>query len=46
MLSIFKKAKPILRMKPEEKIETSLVVTMLVLVALVKRQIGKGSSNT
>ena len=46
MLSTLKNAKYIWSMNPGEKLETSVVGPLGILVALVKRQIGQGSYNS
>ena len=46
MLSTLKNAKSILSMNPGANFETSVVGLLGILVALVKRQIGRGSSNS
>ena len=46
MLSALKNAKIILSMNPGENFQTSVVGPLEILVALVKRQIGQGYSNS
>ena len=46
MLSTLKNAKPIWSMNPGVNFETSVVGPLVILVALVKRQIGQGSYNS